>query len=76
MRLKSTDPLGSVDRASTAPATPAENQRIAEGFQFCALASELRSMLSGLRADLAKLNWSPADGAQIQESIGEAAARS
>ena len=28
------------------------NQRIAEGFQFCALASELRYMLSGLRDDI------------------------
>ena len=31
------------------------NQRIVEGFQFCALASELRYMLGGLRADLADL---------------------
>jgi 4-hydroxy-2-oxoheptanedioate aldolase len=33
------------------------NQRIAEGFQFCALASELRYMLGGLRDDIGKLNW-------------------
>jgi 4-hydroxy-2-oxoheptanedioate aldolase len=33
------------------------NQRIAEGFQFCALASELRYMLGGLRDDIDKLNW-------------------
>ena len=33
-------------------------------------------MLSGLRADLAELKWSPADGAQIQESMVKAAARS
>ncbi len=33
------------------------NRRIAEGFQFCALASELRYMLGGLRDDIDKLNW-------------------
>lgn len=33
------------------------NQRIAEGFQFCAMASELRYMLGGLRDDIAALNW-------------------
>ena len=32
-------------------------QRIAEGFLFCAMASELRYMLAGLQADLAQLNW-------------------
>lgn len=34
------------------------NQRIAEGFQFCAMASELRYLLGGLSADLKRLNWS------------------
>jgi 4-hydroxy-2-oxoheptanedioate aldolase len=33
------------------------NQRLAEGFQFCALASELRYLLAGLRADIAALHW-------------------
>ena len=47
------------------------NQRIAEGFQFCALASELRYMLSGLRDDIDKLNWKRAvqtggDGAIVR----------
>lgn len=32
-------------------------QRIAEGFLFCAMASELRYMLAGLQADLARLQW-------------------
>jgi len=42
------------------------NQRIAEGFQFCAMASELRYMLSGLRDDIATLNWqrSPIEGSE------------
>jgi len=35
----------------------AVNQRIAEGFQFCAMASEVRYMLAGLTADIAALNW-------------------
>jgi 4-hydroxy-2-oxoheptanedioate aldolase len=51
------------------------NQRIGEGFQFCALASELRYMLSGLRGDLAELNWSPADAVEIGVSAGGAAVR-
>jgi 4-hydroxy-2-oxoheptanedioate aldolase len=50
------------------------NQRIAEGFQFCALASELRYMLSGLRADLAALHWARADAAEIGH-VGGAAVR-
>jgi 2-keto-3-deoxy-L-rhamnonate aldolase RhmA len=33
------------------------NQRIAEGFQFCAMASELRFLLSGLQSALSQLNW-------------------
>ncbi len=32
-------------------------RRIAEGFQFCAMASELRYMLAGLREDLSQLDW-------------------
>lgn len=35
----------------------AVNRRIGEGFQFCAMASELRYMLGGLNADIATLNW-------------------
>ena len=41
----------------------AVNRRIAEGFRFCAMASELRYMLGGLREDVARLNWQAA-GAQ------------
>lgn len=33
------------------------NQRIEEGFQFLAMASELKYTVSGLSADLARLNW-------------------
>jgi len=50
-------------------------QRIDEGFQFCALASELRYMLSGLRADLAELSWSRADAAEIGDGVAGAAVR-
>lgn len=41
------------------------NQRLAEGFRFCAMASELRYTLSGLAADLKQLTWQraiPSDG--------------
>ena len=51
------------------------NQRIGEGFQFCALASELRYMLSGLRADLAELNWTRADAVAIGDGVAGAAVR-
>lgn len=48
----------------------AVNRRIAEGYQFCAMASELRYMLSSLNADLATLNWTAA-GTRIIETSGE-----
>jgi 4-hydroxy-2-oxoheptanedioate aldolase len=35
------------------------NQRIAEGFQFLAMASELRYLMGGLREGLNALNWTP-----------------
>ena len=44
------------------------NQRIAEGFQFCAMASELRYMLAGLSADIDKLNWKAAEPHMIEEA--------
>ncbi len=44
------------------------NQRISEGFQFCAMASELRYMLAGLSADIAKLNWKAAEPHMIEEA--------
>lgn len=48
----------------------AVNRRIQEGFQYCAMASELRYLLSGLREDIAKLEWQPA-GAQTIETAGQ-----
>ena len=47
------------------------NFRLGQGFQFCAMASELRYMIAGLRDGLAELDWRPA-GAQTVESAGEA----
>jgi 4-hydroxy-2-oxoheptanedioate aldolase len=41
------------------------NQRIGEGFQFLALASELRYLLAGLKDAIGQLNWSPAERAEI-----------
>ncbi|MDP9371834.1 MAG: aldolase/citrate lyase family protein [Chloroflexota bacterium] len=43
----------------------AVNRRIAEGFQFCAMASELRYMLGGLREDLTALDWRQAGAQEI-----------
>jgi 4-hydroxy-2-oxoheptanedioate aldolase len=37
--------------------------RIEQGFRFLAMASELRYLLAGLRADLGKLDWRPAASA-------------
>jgi 4-hydroxy-2-oxoheptanedioate aldolase len=51
------------------------NQRIGEGFQFCALASELRYMLGGLKDDIARLNWTRADAVEIEEGVGGAVVR-
>lgn len=48
----------------------AVNQRIAEGFQFCAMASELRYLLAGLNADIATLNWE-ASPRQTIDTAGE-----
>ena len=36
----------------------AVNLRIGQGFQFCAMASELRYMVGFMKDDIAKLNWS------------------
>ncbi len=48
------------------------NQRIAEGFRFCAMASELRYLLAGLRDDLDKLDWkaSPRGSTATSERAG------
>src|SRR3990170_725532 len=43
------------------------NQRIEEGFQFLALASELKYMLSGLKDDINQTNWRAADVVGIDE---------
>jgi 4-hydroxy-2-oxoheptanedioate aldolase len=51
------------------------NQRIEEGFQFLALASELKYMLSGLKDDINQLNWRPADAVEIDEAVGGAVVR-
>lgn len=51
------------------------NQRIAEGFQFCALASELRYMLSGLRSDLNDTNWTRSEATELGQAVGAAAVR-
>lgn len=51
------------------------NQRIAEGFQFCAMASELRYMLSGLRADLNESNWTRSEATELGQAVGAAAVR-
>lgn len=51
------------------------NQRIAEGFQFCALASELKYMLSGLKDDINQLDWKRAQMAELGEEVGGAAVR-
>ncbi len=39
---------------------PAVNRRINEGFQFCAMASELRYLLTGLTDGISALNWTAA----------------
>jgi 4-hydroxy-2-oxoheptanedioate aldolase len=41
------------------------NQRIAEGFQFLAMASELRYLLSGLSDDLKASNWTASARGQV-----------
>ncbi len=44
----------------------AVNMRIAQGFQFCAMASELKYLLSGLATDIATLDWKASTrGAQV-----------
>ncbi len=50
------------------------NQRIGEGFQFLAMASELKYLLSGLKDDLSDANWtaSPRDGVGGVATAGSA----
>ncbi|MBA2519512.1 MAG: 2-dehydro-3-deoxyglucarate aldolase [Chloroflexia bacterium] len=51
------------------------NQRIAEGFQFCAMASELRYLVGGLTSDLAKLTWQRSTASELEPSEAGAAVR-
>jgi 4-hydroxy-2-oxoheptanedioate aldolase len=51
------------------------NQRIAEGFKFCAMASELRYTLVGLGNDLARLNWTRSQPAETGAAAGGATVR-
>lgn len=45
------------------------NQRIEEGFQFLAMASELRYMVGGLSSDLARLNWARSERSSTGDSV-------
>lgn len=40
-------------------------QRIDEGFQFCAMASDLKYMLAGLRTDLEQTGWQPSEPQRV-----------
>ncbi len=44
------------------------NRRLGEGFRFCAMASELRYLLGGLRQDLGTLNWQRSQAAELDTS--------
>ncbi len=48
------------------------NFRIEQGFQFCAMASELKYMVSGLSSDIAELNWTPSERGSIETEAVEA----
>jgi len=50
------------------------SRRLREGFKFCAMASELRYMLSGLKADLETLDWRQADAAEVEAGTATAGA--
>ena len=45
------------------------NQRIDEGFQFCAMASEIGYLLAGLKADLAALDWTRSQAEEIAKDV-------
>lgn len=52
------------------------NQRIGEGFQFCAMASELRYMVAALKDALGAVDWQPSPRSVAdQETIGASAVR-
>jgi 4-hydroxy-2-oxoheptanedioate aldolase len=44
----------------------AVNRRIGEGFQFCAMASELKYLLGGLNDDLKRINWQAAGPHEVE----------
>ena len=46
----------------------AVNFRIGQGFQFCAMASELRYMVGYLKEDLGKLDWTPSEKGQAVDT--------
>lgn len=48
------------------------NMRIEQGFQFCAMASELRYMVAGLSNDIAQLNWTPSERGTVETEALEA----
>lgn len=50
-------------------------QRIAEGFQFLAMASDLRYMVAGLQQDLVATGWQPSGAATIDSASGGATVR-
>ncbi len=51
------------------------NQRIAEGFQFLAMASELKYLVSGLSDDLARADWSRSERATTESLEAGSAVR-
>jgi 4-hydroxy-2-oxoheptanedioate aldolase len=53
----------------------AVGRRIAQGFRFCAMASELRYMLSGLGSDLAQVDWQPSKAERVAEDAQGASVR-
>jgi 4-hydroxy-2-oxoheptanedioate aldolase len=44
-------------------------QRLAEGFQFCAIASEMKFMLEGLNNALAAVDWKPSERTTIEAAV-------
>jgi 4-hydroxy-2-oxoheptanedioate aldolase len=44
-------------------------QRIAEGFQYCAMASEMKYMLSGLTEDIAATGWKQSERTTIEAAV-------
>ncbi len=51
------------------------NFRLGQGFLFCAMASELRYMLGGLKTDLATLDWHRAETGRIETADSGATVR-